>query len=97
MAESVTSPWWQRLTSIAKLLFWVVLAVIVLQQVYNSSKPAAARAAILDRFQLERKSRVIALIHRQDTVSILGVPVGSHISIDDSDAARREIRRTPRD
>src|SRR2546428_65078 len=95
MAESVTSPWWQRLTSIAKLLFWVVLAVVVLQQVYSSSKPAAARAAILDRFQLERKSRVIALIHRQDTVSILGVPVGSHISIEDSEAVLRAIRLTP--
>ena len=95
MAENVTSPWWQRLTSIAKLLFWVVLAVVVLQQVYSSSKPTAARAAILDRFQLERKSRVIALIHRQDTVSILGVPVGSHISIEDSEAVLRAIRLTP--
>ncbi len=97
MADGVSVSWWQRLAGLAKILFWVVLVVIVLQQVYGSNRPAVARASVLERFQQERKSRVIALIHREDTVTILGVPVGSSISIEDSEAVLRAIRLTPED
>jgi ClpP class serine protease len=38
---------------------------------------------------------VIAMIHRQDSASILGVPVESHIDIEDSEAILRAIRLTP--
>jgi ClpP class serine protease len=89
--------WWQRLASLAKILFWLVLIVIVLQQVYGANRPEIARAAVLDRFQQERKVRVIALIHRQETVTLFGVPVGSSISIEDSEAVLRAIRLTPED
>jgi ClpP class serine protease len=87
--------WWQRLASLAKILFWLVLIVIVLQQVYGANRPEIARATVLDRFQQERKARVIALIHRQETVTLFGVPVGSSISIEDSEAVLRAIRLTP--
>ena len=97
MAEGATSPWWHRLTSIAKVVFWVVLTLVVVQQVYGSSKPDAARTAMLDRFQQERRSRVIAMIHRQDTVTLFGVPVSSSISIEESEAVLRAIRLTPED
>ena len=40
---------------------------------------------------------MIALIHRQDRVSFLGVPVASYINIDDSEAVLRAIRLTPDD
>jgi ClpP class serine protease len=52
---------------------------------------------VLDRFQQERKSRVIALINRQETVTLFGVPVSSSISIEDSEAVLRAIRLTPED
>jgi ClpP class serine protease len=97
MADGASLSWWQRLAGLAKILFWVVLVVIVLQQVYGSNRPAVARASVLERFQQERKSRVIALIHREDTVTIFGVPVGSSISIEDSEAVLRAIRLTPED
>jgi ClpP class serine protease len=97
MADGASVSWWQRLASLAKILFWVVLVVIVLQQVYGSNRPAGARASVLERFQQERKSRVIALIHREDTVTIFGVPVSSSISIEDSEAVLRAIRLTPED
>jgi ClpP class serine protease len=38
---------------------------------------------------------VIALIHRQDRVSFLGIPVASYINIEDSEAVLRAIRLTP--
>jgi len=87
--------WWQRLASLAKILFWLVLIAVVLQQVYGANRPEVARAQLIERFQQERKSRVIALIHRQDTVTLFGVPVGSSISIEDSEAVLRAIRLTP--
>ena len=95
MAEGSSTSWWQRLVSLAKTLFWLVLIVVVLQQVYGSNKLESARASVLDRFQQERKSRVIALIHRQETVTLFGVPVSSSISIEDSEAVLRAIRLTP--
>src|SRR5713226_6629916 len=54
-----------------------------------------SRAALLGRFEEERKSRVIAMIHRQENASFLGVPVAGSISIDDSEAVLRAIRFTP--
>jgi ClpP class serine protease len=95
MADGASVSWWQRLAGLARILFWVVLVVIVLQQVYGSNRPAVARASVLERFQQERKSRVIALIHREDTVTIFGVPLSSSISIEDSEAVLRAIRLTP--
>jgi ClpP class serine protease len=55
------------------------------------------RDSLLERFQTERKSRVIALIHRQEQVSLLGLPVGTSIDIEDSEAILRAIRLTPDD
>ena len=57
----------------------------------------SARAQILQQFQEERKSRVIAMIHRQERAAVLGVPVTSHIDIEDSEAVLRAIRLTPPD
>ena len=56
-----------------------------------------SRAALLGKFEEERKSRVIAMIHRQESASFLGVPVAGSISIDDSEAVLRAIRFTPPD
>jgi ClpP class serine protease len=97
MADGTSISWWQRLASLAKILFWLVLVFVVLQQVYGANRPEIARATVLDRFQQERKSRVIALIHRQETVTLFGVPVSSSISIEDSEAVLRAIRLTPED
>jgi ClpP class serine protease len=83
--------------SLAKTLFWLVLIVVVLQQVYGSNRLETARSSVLDRFQQQRKSRVIALINRQETVTLFGVPVSSSISIEDSEAVLRAIRLTPED
>lgn len=38
---------------------------------------------------------MIAMIHRQETVSLLGVPVSSYINIEDSEDVLRAIRLTP--
>ena len=95
--ESVQHGWWHRITSTGKFLFWLVLIYLVVQQSCGRYWTNAARTTILKQFQDERKSQVIAMIHRQETVSLFGVPVSSYINIDDSEAVLRAIRFTPPD
>jgi ClpP class serine protease len=88
--------WVQGLLGLAKAALFITIAGILIQQVYFSpSRLAAQRAEVINRFEQERKSRVIALIHRQETVSVFGVPVASNITIEDSEAVLRAIRLTP--
>ena len=87
---------WFKLAQIARLLFWLVLTGVVLLQVFGQRDTTQkARDRIFDQFQSERKSRVIALIHRQESQSIFGVQVSSYIDIEDSEAVLRAIRLTP--
>ena len=58
-------------------------------------RKVSARSSRLDAFQRARKSRVILLIHRQETVSFLGVPLARFMDIEDSEALLRAIRLTP--
>ena len=87
--------WWSQVFRAARTVFWMTIVVLVLLQLSEPSRLAAARAEALDAFQQERHSRVIAMIHRQETVSVFGVPVSSSIDIEDSEAILRAIRSTP--
>jgi ClpP class serine protease len=89
---------WYKLAQAARMVFWLVLTALVLLQVFGrADSTQRERDSIFDRFQSERKSRVIALIHRQENRSIFGVPVSSYINIEDSEAVLRAIRLTPND
>jgi ClpP class serine protease len=88
---------WERLFRRTRALIFVVLVLLVSQQLCGPARTTAARDDLLDRLQQERGSRVIAMIHRQDTVSLFGVPVSSSIGIEDSEAILRAIRLTPPD
>jgi ClpP class serine protease len=85
----------RTLANAARLVFWVGLCVIVIRQARGPARLDDRRAAVLERFQQQRKSRAIAMIHREETVSLLGVPVSRYIDIDDSEAVLRAIRLTP--
>ena len=86
-----------RLAGFVRFVFWGLLVFIVVLMFLGRGSVEAERSAALEKFQDARKSRVIALIHRQDRVSVLGVPVASYINIDDSEAVLRAIRLTPDD
>ena len=87
----------RTLANLARAAFWVGLLFIVVQQARGPSRLLDERAAVLDRFQQQRKSRAIALIHREETASFFGVPVSRYIDIEDSEAVLRAIRLTPPD
>lgn len=87
---------WFTLAHAARAFFWLALISLVALQVFGPrDNTQAKRDALLSQFQAERKSRVIALIHRQESRNILGVDVANHIDIEDSEAVLRAIRLTP--
>jgi ClpP class serine protease len=57
----------------------------------------AARKRALGALERARGTHVIAMIHRQETVGVFGVPFYRFIDIDDSEAVLRAIRQTPPD
>ena len=74
------------------ILLFIVLFVIPILQRYMVN---SARKRILKRISRERKSQVITLIHRQETIAFLGIPLSRYIDIDDSEEVLRAIRTTP--
>jgi ClpP class serine protease len=89
--------WFWSVLAAMRTVVLVGLGIAVGQQACRPMQTAAARADLLDRLQQQRSSRVIAMIHRQDTVSFFGVRLSSAIGIEDSEAVLRAIRATPAD
>jgi ClpP class serine protease len=81
------------LGGIVGLLFLVLLVVPVLSHRLLDMRRAKALAAL----ERVRGARVIAIIHRQETVGVLGVPFYRFIDIEDSEAVLRAIRTTDED
>ncbi len=95
--DTVKPSWSLRVANFARAVFWIVLVIVLLASLFSSQGTDKARTDVLKRFEQERKSHVIALIHRQESVSVLGVPVSRYISIEDSEAVLRAIRLVPPD
>lgn len=76
-------------------IFTILLFAFVLIPPLQRRAVAMRRARALHALEHARGTRVIALIHRQETVGFLGVPLYRFIDIDDSEAVLRAIRMTP--
>jgi len=57
----------------------------------------AARIDMIRRIEEKYGWRVVTMIHREETISFLGIPVRRFIDIEDSEAIIRAIRTTPPD
>ena len=75
-------------------LLWVFFVFSALQPVLKQRFLEASRARLIARIEQQRNSRVILLVHRQETMSLLGFPVFRYIDVDDSEAILRAIRLT---
>ncbi|MCX7596762.1 MAG: hypothetical protein N2235_24070, partial [Fischerella sp.] len=78
-------------------LFWIFLLLSSLQPIWQKRQIEYRRFRTLQEFQQQRKSRVILLIHRQESISLLGIPISRYITIEDSEQILRAIRLTPPD
>jgi len=56
-----------------------------------------ARSSALRNLGKKRGTNVVSLIHRQETLSLFGLPISRYIDIDDSEDLLRIIRMTPDD
>jgi ClpP class serine protease len=78
-------------------IFTILLFAALLLPVIGQRALAWRRLRALAQLERIRGTRVIAMIHRQETVGFLGVPLFRFIDIDDSEAVLRAIRMTPDD
>ena len=76
-------------------IFWIFIALSSLQPVWQRRQIEYRRVQTLREFERGRNSRVILLIHRQESLSLLGIPVSRYITIEDSEQVLRAIRFTP--
>ena len=75
-------------------VLWLFFIFSSLAPLFRKRLLDMARLSLLRQIQEKRGSRVIALIHRQETLSFLGFPLFRYIDIDDSEAILRAIRLT---
>lgn len=75
-------------------LFWVFFVISAVWPGIRMRMLEAARLRLMRDMERERKSRVIALIHRQETMALLGFPIFRYIDIEDSEEILRAIKMT---
>ena len=73
-------------------LLWFFLIFSALQPVLRQKFLEYQRAMKMAKLQRERGSKVILLVHRQETMRILGFPLMRYIDIHDSEEVLRAIR-----
>jgi ClpP class serine protease len=78
-----------------RALFWLSLIFLLFFQFFRLPSLEGKRLVAIEAIQKERGTRVITLIHRQETVSLFGIPINRFIDIDDAEAILRAIRLTP--
>lgn len=76
------------------LLFWFFFIFSVLSPWFKQKNLESSRLSLIHKIEKNRGSRVISMIHRQETMSILGIPLVRYINIEDSEAILRAIRLT---
>ena len=72
----------------------ILFLIFSLQPLLRQRMLDTARRRALHRLELKRKSRVIVLVHRQETISLLGLPLVRYIDIEDSERILRAIKLT---
>ncbi|MDC0836037.1 hypothetical protein AY599_07785 [Leptolyngbya valderiana BDU 20041] len=78
-------------------LFLIFIFISSLQPVIQKRIVEARRLAAIQGFEQRRGSRVILMVHRQESISLLGIPISRFINIEDSERVLRAIRLTPPD
>ncbi len=78
-------------------IIWFIFILSALFPMLQRQALQKQRLRILHRLERRRGTRVIVLIHRQEALSFLGVPIFRFIDINDSEEVLRAIRLTPDD
>lgn len=75
-------------------ILWIFFLISTLQPVIKQRYLEASRQRLIAGIEKKRGSRVILLVHREETMSFLGFPVVRYIDINDSEQVLRAIHMT---
>jgi ClpP class serine protease len=75
-------------------LFWLFFIFSAVQPLFRQRLLENARQRLIARIEKRRGSRLILLVHRQETMSLLGFPVMRYIDIEDAEAVMRACELT---
>src|ERR1700688_2312105 len=78
-------------------LIWLFFIFSAIQPLLQQKMLEAMRLRKISQLERTRKSRVILLVHRQETMRFLGFPVARYIDINDSEEVLRAIQMTDDD
>ena len=78
-------------------LIWLFFMFSAIQPVLKQRLLEASRQRIIAQIERRRKSRVILLVHRQETMSFLGFPVMRYIDVNDAEDVMRAVEMTDAD
>lgn len=74
---------------------WIVFLLWTMLPLYQQRRLVSVRLRLIRDIERRRGSRVITLIHRQEGIALLGIPLTRYITIEDSEEVLRAIRFTP--
>ncbi len=78
-------------------ILWILIILQIFVPLFQKRMIQLRRQMAIKALEAKRHSRVITMIHRQETMSFLGFPVSRYIDIEDSEHILRAIRMTPSD
>ena len=78
-------------------LFWLFFMLVMLQPIVSRRLLDASRKRLIAKIEQKRNSRVILLVHRQETMALLGFPLVKYIDVNDSEEILRAIHMTDPD
>lgn len=78
-------------------LVWFFFMISALQPVIRQRLLESSRLRLIAQIEQKRTSRVILLVHRQETMSLLGFPVMRYIDVNDAEAVMRGCELTDPD
>jgi ClpP class serine protease len=75
-------------------LLWIFFILASVQPAFQRQYLLAQRRLALNSIARQRDATVMTLIHRQETMSLLGFPLTRYIDIDDAEGVLRAINET---
>lgn len=78
-------------------IIWLIFILYTFMPLLKQRNIEIKRYKMIQDIEKKRGTRVIVMIHRQEMLSILGLPLSRYINIEDSEQVLRAIRFTPDD
>jgi ClpP class serine protease len=78
-------------------LIWLFIILMTLQPMLRQRLLDGARQRLIRQIERKRSSRVILLVHRQETMSLFGFPLFRFIDVNDAEEVIRAINMTDRE